>query len=375
MPKAKGKFQEAFLVTKDSRGKEHYKCKFCSANGAKNESRMAKHYNICSARLNQSNLSQDSSNSSQHSSNLSQPLLKKNSSKKHVYQATVDGYIQTISKSDQRELESLLFNIIDNPDMKAFFEKACPLFELPNRQKISNFLLEQEYNHLKTTINTLIKKTPYTCLVSDGWSNINKESIINYMITTPKPLFFKSYPTKEESHTAENIANGIETVMQIAGINKFAAVITDNAANMRASWRLLKAKYHSKVFLGCWAHGINLWIKDITKIEWVHTIFNNSKELTIWFRRHQIPLATLHQLQEKEYGKKITLALPVDTHWGSSFYCIDSLLQTKKAMRGLLAEDHLEIDEAIRHNINNNSFWNNLQHLRNFLNPFVKFIT
>ena len=70
----------------------------------------------------------------------------------------------------------------------------------------------------------------------------------------------------------------------------------------------------------------------IMKIEWIHTILNNSKELTIWFRRHQIPLATLHQLQEKEYGKKITLAPPVDTRWGSSFYCIDSLLQTKKAM-------------------------------------------
>ena len=78
------------------------------------------------------------------------------------------------------------------------------------------------------------------------------------MITTLKPIFYKSIPTKEEHHSAENIAQGIKLTIEQAGIDKFAAVITDNAPNMKAAWRILKTEYPNKVFLGCWAHGINL---------------------------------------------------------------------------------------------------------------------
>ncbi|CAB4410252.1 unnamed protein product [Rhizophagus irregularis] len=42
------------------------------------------------------------------------------------------------------------------------------------------------------------------------------------------------------------------------GIDKFIAVITDNANNMKLAWRILKEKYADKIFLGCWANGINL---------------------------------------------------------------------------------------------------------------------
>ncbi|CAG8493541.1 3881_t:CDS:2 [Gigaspora margarita] len=74
------------------------------------------------------------------------------------------------------------------------------------------------------------------------------------MITTPAPVFYKSIHTKEEHHTAENIAKGIENIMHEIGINKFISVITDNANIMKAAWRILKEKYQNKIFLGCWAH-------------------------------------------------------------------------------------------------------------------------
>ncbi|CAB5150404.1 unnamed protein product [Rhizophagus irregularis] len=136
--------------------------------------------------------------------------------------------MQSISNEDQQELEFLLdrafystgipFNTIDNENFQIFLKKACPSFKIPTH---------------------------------DGWSNINKEPLINYMITTPKPIFYKSVNTKKQSYNAENIAKGIEDVMIEAGINKFVAVITDNANNMKAAWRILKEKYPNKIFLGC----------------------------------------------------------------------------------------------------------------------------
>jgi len=197
--------------------------------------------------------------------------------------------------------------------MKAFFAKACILFKLPTRQNLSTTFLDQEFKDIRTVTNHLLNEIQYFCLTTDGWSNINKDPIINYMITTPKPIFYKSIPTKEERHSAENIAQGIKLTMEQAGIDKFAAVIIDNALNMKAAWRILKTEYPNKVFLGCWAHGINLWIKDILKIDWAKSILEKGKEVVHYFRNHQIPLATLHWFQLEKYRHTIALVLTIDT--------------------------------------------------------------
>ncbi len=53
------------------------------------------------------------------------------------------------------------------------------------------------------------------------------------MVTTPKLIFYKSVYTKEIYYTGENIAKEIEDCMISIGIEKFVAVITDNANNMK----------------------------------------------------------------------------------------------------------------------------------------------
>ncbi|PKY42163.1 hypothetical protein RhiirA4_455902 [Rhizophagus irregularis] len=91
-------------------------------------------------------------------------------------------------------------------------------------------IFKTEYNDLKKLVQNVFNETPYFCITSDGWSNVNKAPI-------PK---------------------GIEECMISIGIDKFIAVITDNANNMKLAWRILKEKYADKIFLGCWANGINL---------------------------------------------------------------------------------------------------------------------
>jgi hypothetical protein len=149
---------------------------------------------------------------------------------------------------------------------------------------------------------------------------------------------------KEDQHSAVNIAAGIENILQELDINKFAAIITDNAPNMKAAWRILNNKYPKKVFLGCWAHGIHLWVKDILKIDWATNLLDKSKEIVNYFNSHLIPLAILRQLQIEKYGHKISLVKMVETRWGSAFYCIDHLLQTKGAIRSTIIEDNIEIN-------------------------------
>ena len=67
------------------------------------------------------------------------------------------------------------------------------------------------------------------------------------MVTTPKPIFYKSVLTKKERHTAQNIAAGIKQTIEEIGKEKVVAIVTDNAANMKAAWSILKQIYPQKV--------------------------------------------------------------------------------------------------------------------------------
>lgn len=141
------------------------------------------------------------------------------------------------------------FNIIDNPDFCIFLKKACSAFKIPSRHKLSTTILDAEYNSLKNDVDDVLEKKEYLCITSDGWSNIKKTSIINYMVTIPQPIFYKSIPTHEERHTAENISAGIKQTINEVGEEKVVAIITDNAPNMKAAWEILKNEYPHKVII------------------------------------------------------------------------------------------------------------------------------
>jgi len=42
-------------------------------------------------------------------------------------------------------------------------------------------------------------------LMCDSWTKIRNESIINFVVTAPKPIFYKSLATGVDRHTGENI--------------------------------------------------------------------------------------------------------------------------------------------------------------------------
>ena len=116
------------------------------------------------------------------------------------------------------------------------------------------------------------------------------------MITTSKPFFYKATSMNEERHTAENIANGIDAIIEEVGISKVATVITDNVPNMKAAQRILQRKYPYKIFLGCWAHAIYLQIKDILNLSWASNIIEEEKKIINFFRNYQVILVVLHKI-------------------------------------------------------------------------------
>lgn len=47
--------------------------------------------------------------------------------------------------------------------------------------------------------------------------------------------------------------------------NKITSIVTANASNMKAAWRIVNQKYRNVFTYGCVARGLNLLFKDIVK--------------------------------------------------------------------------------------------------------------
>ncbi|CAG8552171.1 6212_t:CDS:2 [Dentiscutata heterogama] len=112
----------------DKNGKEHYKCKACGNNWAKNATRLQEHLDTCTlCKINESS----NVNKKQKLTNL-----------------------DNFTKQDQIELETLL--------------APCPFFNIPSHHVLSDLLLNKEYKNQQEVVQNILDETPYHCLVSDG---------------------------------------------------------------------------------------------------------------------------------------------------------------------------------------------------------------
>lgn len=100
----------------------------------------------------------------------------------------------------------------------------------------------------------------------DGWSDVNKQDIVNRIVCIPKLYFIRSIRTCAHSHTAQNMFDELETDIAKIGSDKITAVGTDNAANMKLMMEMVKLKYLGIEVIGCAAHGFNLMLNDILKL-------------------------------------------------------------------------------------------------------------
>ena len=172
----------------------------------------------------------------------------------------------------------------------------------------------------------------------DGWSNIRNELIINFVISQPKQMFWKSFHTDLQSHTGKYIATEILKVIEEleseCGKMVFG-VVTDNASNMKKAWRLIEEKYPTIICYGCAAHGLNLIFCDMIKLETCKNIIKRAKGVIKEFR-HKHLLGDMLEAIQKAENVNCTLKLPVKTRWAFMFTSIESVKKTKQCCAKLL---------------------------------------
>jgi len=300
--------------------------------------------------------------------------------------SSMTNFVDKLTDNEKKELDSMLskaiyssgspLSLLQNLYWKKLFVKIRPAYVLPTPYQLSNKLLNDEVESIKVFVENLIIGADCLGLMCDGWSNIRNESIINFVITTPKPVFYKSLPTLTQRHTGNYMANVMIDLIEEVGPGKFYGIVTDNAANMKKAWQEINQKYAHITTYGCIAHSLSLLINYIISLESLKsavkdgvTIFNN-------IRRGHV-LHAVFKEKQTELDIKKSLMLPVQTRWGYVVVFLNSLLSNKQIIRLLNIDERCEkdISQRVKQLITNDIFWDKLKNLHNFLKPIAYWIT
>ncbi|EGZ26616.1 hypothetical protein PHYSODRAFT_409959, partial [Phytophthora sojae] len=124
-------------------------------------------------------------------------------------------------------------------------------------------LLTEEYDREKAELIARLHDEPTLGLISDGWTSVNKEKVINYVVVSllMRPLLWCTRTCGEDEQTAEYVASkiseGVDEINKAAGKDVVVSVTTDNAPVMQNAWAILEAT-HPIFCNGCSSHALNL---------------------------------------------------------------------------------------------------------------------
>lgn len=234
-------------------------------------------------------------------------------------------------------------SMVEHPLWKEFFCKLRPSYNLPSRKRISTVMLDSQFDKTKQLVEDELKNANVLHLQCDGWSNIRNESIINFVVSQPKPYFVDFVATEHNRHTGEYLGAQMEKIFDTYGSEKFFSSIGDNAANMQAGLRIATEKHpHIKTF-GCVSHSLNLLCKDILKLSSSSKAFAKAKKVIKKIRgSHRLYSLFTQKQREKEI--KVSLKLTPETRWGYAMQTLQSMIANKGVLRLLAADPDTTAD-------------------------------
>ena len=120
----------------------------------------------------------------------------------------------------------------------------------------------------------------------DGWTSGSHKSIWNFIILTPerKEYLHSLLDLSVDSHTSEFLASKIKEVINNVGSEKFAAVVSDNAANVKKARELVQKDFSNIQSVRCIAHCVNLLAGDIVGHNFADKLLSKVNTLASYFK-------------------------------------------------------------------------------------------
>lgn len=287
---------------------------------------------------------------------------------------------QESSKTDEHIARALYasdapLSFFNTDYWKTAFKSLRPAYNLPSPYVFSSSLLDNEYIRTKELVENKIDRSFSLSLLSDGWTNVRGEGVINFIVCTPRPVFYKSINPGIERETGQFISDKLSEIIEEIGSAKFFLIVTDNASNMRSAWEKVMVKYPHISCVGCVAHCLNLLLKDFMKLSEILNASKKSRQICKHFKNHHVLYATFKSIQLEKYKKnKITsLKVPAETRFGSIFLNLNSLWKNKEAVQCTVIKEELkeEIKQDLKKTILDDNFWIKVNSIVKIMSPVL----
>jgi len=87
-----------------------------------------------------------------------------------------------------------------------------------------------------------------------------------------------------DSHTSKFLAERIKEVINIVGKEKFSAIVSDNASNVKKAREMIQEEFPSIQNVRCIAHCVNLLACDIVSHNFADRLLTKVNTIASYFR-------------------------------------------------------------------------------------------
>jgi hypothetical protein len=237
--------------------------------------------------------------------------------------------------------DNLSFNIAKSPfyqPMVDVIARAGPRYKAPSYSALRGKDIDEELECVKAQLEGLKSSWESTgcTIMSDGWTDQRNRTILNFLVAFPKgTMFLKSIDASSHVKDANLIYSMLVEVVEEVGVKHVVQVITQQCCKLCGSWKIAMCKI-SYYFLDpmCAAHCIDLILEDIGKLEWVHDIVHECKQITKYIYNHAWVLNLMREFTEGELSHPVAI-----TCFATNFLSLQSLLNKYQALRWMFCSE------------------------------------
>ncbi|XP_057734119.1 uncharacterized protein LOC130949409 [Arachis stenosperma] len=209
-------------------------------------------------------------------------------------------------------------------------------YKSPNFGRVCGYLLSKLLEDVKKMIERYCKiwKQNGCTIMTDGWTNRCRRTLINFLVYCPKgTIFLKSVDASHASKIADLFFKLFKDVVLFVSPENVVHTMTDNDTNYIATGRLLEAKFPKLYWFSCVAHCINLMLQDIGKLDEASEMVSHASKITKYIYNHCHPLYLMRKFTSGREKLR-----PAPTHFATNFIALQSILAQKDALRDMLTE-------------------------------------
>ncbi|KAF7150398.1 hypothetical protein RHSIM_Rhsim02G0002400 [Rhododendron simsii] len=315
-------------------------------------------------------------------------------------QATVKGTVDNMFHITRREdvdqkIASCLyqngvpFNIVRSPswaDLVHAINTAPKGYKSPNYEKVRTSLLDKEQIKVQQALTPLMQdwSTHGVSIISDGWSNLRNEALVNVMaVSGGRAIFIRAYEVSAVEKNAANIAELLFKAIDYVGPSNVVQVVTDNAANCKAAGGIIQRKHPHVFWSGCLAHTLNLLMKDIAKskdpaLSFVDETYKKGKAMVKYIKNHSSSQALFKSFSQ------LQLLKAKKTRFGHHYIVMHRLEKVRSALVSMVLSSQWgnlrrsssapEEHDNVRDTIMNDDFWRKVKRILRITKPIYRML-